>query len=216
MKEDVFACKICGVLSPRTDLPCKGWRKCKDCMRKYQKAFREKNKERLRLYNQQYRIEKKVEISLQRKQFRIENAERLRLNNRINWAKNGEKYSAQHYQRKVQRLKTDLCFKLRETIRSRIAMAIRGSAKRGSAIELLGCTIEEFKQYIEAKFQPGMTWGNWSLKGWHLDHIKPIASFDLSDPKQLAEACHFTNMQPLWAKDNLDKRMTDRNTRNAG
>jgi len=50
-----------------------------------------------------------------------------------------------------------------------------------------------------------MTWDNWTLDGWHIDHIKPLASFDLTDRKQLLEACHYTNLQPLWAKDNLTK-----------
>jgi desulfoferrodoxin (superoxide reductase-like protein) len=50
-----------------------------------------------------------------------------------------------------------------------------------------------------------MTWDNWTTDGWHIDHIKPLASFDLTDRKQLLEACHYTNLQPLWAKDNLIK-----------
>jgi hypothetical protein len=48
-----------------------------------------------------------------------------------------------------------------------------------------------------------MTWDNWTTDGWHIDHIKPLASsFDLTDRKQFLEACHYTNLQPLWAKDN--------------
>ena len=71
----------------------------------------------------------------------------------------------------------------------------------------LGCSIEEFKAYIESLFQPGMTWGNWG-KGnnkWHIDHIRPISSFDLSDRDQLKKACHYSNLQPLWEVDNLIK-----------
>ena len=58
---------------------------------------------------------------------------------------------------------------------------------------------------LESKFQSGMTWDNWALDGWHIDHIKPLASFDLTDRNQLLEACNYTNLQPLWAKDNLSK-----------
>ena len=50
-----------------------------------------------------------------------------------------------------------------------------------------------------------MTWDNWTTDGWHIDHIKPLSSFDLTDRKQLLEVCHYTNLQPLWAKDNLIK-----------
>jgi hypothetical protein len=70
---------------------------------------------------------------------------------------------------------------------------------------MLGCTIDELKAHIESLFKPGMTWANWSFRGWHLDHIKPLEFFDLTDPEQLEQACHFTNLQPLWMSENLMK-----------
>jgi hypothetical protein len=69
----------------------------------------------------------------------------------------------------------------------------------------LGCSIPDFRKYLESRFQPGMDWSNWDRKGWHIDHVRPLASFDLTDPEQLKKACHFTNLQPLWAVDNLRK-----------
>lgn len=107
------------------------------------------------------------------------------------------------YSRK--RLDNDPIYKLRHNIRARFRMAIKHKRKSGSAIRDIGCSIQEFKVYIESKFQQGMTWENWSLKGWHLDHIRPLASFNLSDREQFLQAIHFTNYQPLWAKDNLSK-----------
>lgn len=50
-----------------------------------------------------------------------------------------------------------------------------------------------------------MTWNNWALHGWHIDHILPLSKFDLSDPEQVKIACNYTNLQPLWAEDNLRK-----------
>lgn len=92
-------------------------------------------------------------------------------------------------------------------LRQRLNKAIRGQYKAGSAVADLGCPIEEFKQYIESLFQPGMTWENWGkVPGkWQLDHKEPLASFDLTDRTQLLKACHYTNLQPLWYKDNLYK-----------
>lgn len=86
-----------------------------------------------------------------------------------------------------------------------MSYAIKGNSKNGSAVRDLGCSIEELKTYLESKWQPGMNWDNWSKDGWHIDHIRPLASFDLSDPEQLRQACHYTNLQPLWAEDNFKK-----------
>ncbi len=90
-------------------------------------------------------------------------------------------------------------------LRYRTRKFIKGSPKHQEFAILAGCTREELIKHIESKFQQGMTWKNWSATGWHLDHIRPLASFDLSDPEQIKEACHYTNIQPLWAEDNLKK-----------
>ncbi len=95
--------------------------------------------------------------------------------------------------------------KLKHNLRNRLCVAIKKGYKSGSAVKDLGCSIEELKKHLESKFQPGMTWDNWSRVGWHIDHIKPLASFNLSNPEEFKKACHYTNLQPLWAKDNLSK-----------
>lgn len=92
---------------------------------------------------------------------------------------------------------------LKDRLRQRLSKAIRGRYKSGSAVRDLGCSIEEFMEYIAAKFQPGMGWDNYG--SWHLDHIKPLYLFDLSDKNQLRLAVHYSNLQPLWAIDNSSK-----------
>ena len=84
-------------------------------------------------------------------------------------------------------------------------MAIKNNVKGGSVINDLGCSIPDFRLYIEAQFSPGMTWDNWTYLGWHLDHKIPLAKFDLSNPAQFARAVHFSNYQPLWAEQNMRK-----------
>ena len=96
-------------------------------------------------------------------------------------------------------MRHDIQYKLSITLRSRLWHAIRGKVKVGSAVRDLGCSLKYFKHYIEGKFLPGMTWENWALDGWHLDHIIPMSSFDLTNREELLRACHYTNMQPLWA-----------------
>ena len=96
-------------------------------------------------------------------------------------------------------------FRLTESLRKRMARIIRRDQRAGSAIKDLGCSIEELKKYFESKFQKYMTWENYGQFGWHVDHIKPLSNFDLTDRKQFLEACHYTNLQPLWWKENIRK-----------
>lgn len=103
-----------------------------------------------------------------------------------------------------EREKFDINFALKRRLRHRMYMAIKNK-NDASAVRDLGCSIEEFKLYLESKFQPDMSWDNYGLYGWHIDHIVPLANFDLTDPEQFKKACHYTNLQPLWAQDNLQK-----------
>ncbi len=104
------------------------------------------------------------------------------------------------------RLKNDIQYRLSSTLRSRMWGALKRNKKSGSAIRDLGCTLLELKKHIELKFTDGMNWGNWSRDGWHIDHIIPLCNFDLTDREQYLKACHYTNLQPLWAIDNLTKK----------
>lgn len=109
-------------------------------------------------------------------------------------------------QYQIARRRRDPAYKLLNCLRARVHDNLfRGATKGGSVIKALGCTPEQLRFHMESKFQPGMTWENHGVKGWHVDHVKPLASFDLTDPAQFAEACHYTNLQPLWAADNIRK-----------
>lgn len=101
-----------------------------------------------------------------------------------------------------------------QNLRTRVNKALINLQKAGSAISDLGCSILEFKIYLESKFQEGMTWENYGLKGWHIDHIIPLSSFNLTDPDEFKLAVHYTNLQPLWAKDNLKKGKKRTNAQN--
>lgn len=95
--------------------------------------------------------------------------------------------------------------KLATSLRIRLYQALKKGYKSGSAVRDLGCSVEDFRKYLESKFQPGMTWDNYGKKGWQIDHIIPLASFNLEDREQLLKACHYTNLQPLWWYDNYSK-----------
>ena len=103
------------------------------------------------------------------------------------------------------RKKTDPAFKISKTLRSRLGNAIRNqSAKKSNrTLELTGCTVSYLMGYLEAKFTEGMTWENHGE--WHIDHIKPCCKFNLLDVDEQKKCFHYTNLQPLWGKDNLIK-----------
>lgn len=101
--------------------------------------------------------------------------------------------------------KTDPAFKLKRLLRRALYGHIKYATKKVSKLLYLGCTAQELKVHIESQFKKGMTWQNWSKTGWHIDHIRPISSFDFTDIEQVKLACHYKNLQPLWAADNFKK-----------
>jgi len=90
-------------------------------------------------------------------------------------------------------------------LRHRIYLALKGICKSKSTIKLLGCSLDEFKSYYESKFTSGMNWAKVMNGEIHCDHIIPCASFDLTQPSEQHKCFHYTNLQPLWAKENLSK-----------
>lgn len=99
---------------------------------------------------------------------------------------------------------TNLVWKLGVALRNRVRDAVgRGKPRAGTLTDLLGCSVAQLKAHLEALFRPGMTWDNYGE--WHIDHIRPCASFDLTDPEQQKACFNFANLQPLWAKENLSK-----------
>ena len=83
-------------------------------------------------------------------------------------------------------------------------MAIKHNYKSASTKILIGCSIDFLKQHLESKFQQGMSWKNYGK--WHIDHIRPCASFDLSQAREQKKCFHYKNLQPLWARDNILKK----------
>jgi len=144
-------------------------------LKEYQKKYREANKERGAIHKRNWYLKNK-ELVIERERNRFR-----------------EKY------------KNNPEFKIKSLLRRRLLNAVGKDFKKGKAIEFLGCSIEEFKTHIAKQFKEGMSWENHRVDVWHIDHIKPCASFDLTKEEEQRKCFHYTNMQPLWALDNYSK-----------
>ena len=186
----------------------KRWREeNKERNKERNKRYREKNKEKIKNFNKEYYQKNKEAIDLRNKKWKEKNKERVKELARKYREENPEKHRKwfRVWNQKYQPYKNNIQHKLRQRIRNRLQQALKGCVKNGSAVHDLGCTIEELKIHLENQFEEGMTWENWKPDGWHIDHKKPLSKFDLTDPEQLKEAVHYTNLQPLWWNENLEK-----------
>lgn len=140
------------------------------------------------------------------KKWTLENPGHSAANARAYYWRNREAVLNNANTRARKRRGVDINFKLAGGLRSRISTTLRGIATKSKrTIALLGCSVEHLRKHLEKQFATGMTWENYGLKGWHIDHKRPCASFDLTQPEQQRLCFHYTNLQPLWALDNLRK-----------
>lgn len=121
---------------------------------------------------------------------------------------NKESITRRHVKRHLERMQIDINYRLLVRLRTRVSRALKNVTKKsptriGSVSKDLGCFIQHLKLHLELFWDEGMNWGNYGE--WHIDHIRSLDSFDLTDRAQFLEACHFTNLQPLWGKDNEKK-----------
>jgi hypothetical protein len=165
--------------------------RCKECCKTKSKNYFKNNKVQIAISTKKYRELNHDDILKKKEEYRQNNRELL--------SKKQSEYTKN-------RLKTDVYFRLKMNLRSRIKEAIKNAAvvKSGPTFELLGCTPDDVRVFLEAEFSQGMTWDNYG-KEWHVDHIKPCARFNLEDPEEQKKCFHWTNLQPLWAIDNLKK-----------
>lgn len=191
-------------------------RTCRKCQAMKLLSYRHKNKEKHHNWIVEYCKKNKEKI----KQYKGKNAYRYRELNKLSarrrYSANKDIINARkrerrkrlrgvEYQQFKERAKQDVSLAIRLKLRSRFRQAVKEGYRSGKIIDMLGCSIQEFRAHIESKFQEGMTWSNWTQYGWHIDHIMPLSSFDLTDPNEVAKSMHYSNMQPLWWHENLSK-----------
>lgn len=170
---------------------------CKVCSEAYQKVYRKINADKNREYKKQYQILNKERLNKISNDYTNANKERIR-----EYKKN---YNERRKVLRSERMKTDSFYKVATYLRNGVGRAFRlkGWGKQGHSKELLGCDYETAKKHIESKFLEGMNWDNYGKFGWHVDHALPLAS--AKNINELRKLCHYTNLQPLWWRDNIIK-----------
>jgi len=157
---------------------------CGKCLCQLSKQYKDKNPEKIELY-----IEKNKKRD---KEYKKE----YNKNNKLRRNKTRQK-----------KYNTDINYKLLTNLRTRLTLALQGKLKSKRTLELLGCSVEKLKQHLQSKFTKGMNWDNhgYGEHKWHIDHIRPCASFDLSKPEEQCKCFNYSNLQPLWQNNNFKK-----------
>lgn len=200
--------------------------------REYERKYRAKNRERILQIKSFWRIKNLEKVKENHRKWSSENKEKLKQWSREYYQKNRDKVLegqrkrrqnnlekvraiARLSARKNQKQRLAYCYEMRRkkpqirianSLRARLRNALRDQRlpKSGHLKELLGTDFDGLMIHLESKFKPGMSWENYG-RAWHIDHLRPLASFDLSKADQQAVACHYTNLQPLWASENCAK-----------
>jgi hypothetical protein len=151
-----------------------------------QKKLRTKSKEKNSAYGKDYRSRPRS----------------IKLKRRYN-----KKYAPTLRKRVARRKKTDVNFKLRLALSKRVLAAVKfaKTKKAFKTQKLIGCSIKTMRKHLKKQFKEGMTWQNHGRYGWHIDHIRALEKFDLTDPQQQLIAFNYKNCQPLWWWENLEK-----------
>ena len=150
-----------------------------------------------------------VNISEKSKKLRKENPEINKEKCRIFREKNPENFKVwleknkEHRKAYIKKYNLNPKNKIKNSLRSRINELLNKKYNNPKTIDLIGCDYDFFIKYIENKFIKNMSWDNYGYYGWHLDHIIPLSSANTEE--EIYKLYHYTNLQPLWAEDNLKK-----------
>jgi len=168
---------------------------CRECSKKRGKIYYITNKTKLKNYQKEFYKNNSNSIIERSKSYRLENRDIIR-----DYDKKRQKSRKEYlneYSKK--RREVDVLFRLSSNLRGRISKFLKNKSKPTKKI--IGIELDELKYYLESLFSEGMSWDNYGT--WHIDHIIPLSS--AKNEEELIKLCHYTNLQPLYARDNIIK-----------
>lgn len=180
------------------------------------KIYCRKNAERLRILNKEWVKANKDVISKKRiDRYRLKNPikpklirskeellEMSRVRNTRYYYKNKEVILKRIVLNNNKRKEVDIGFNIKTKVRYALWRALKNKNKTDKYLDFIGCSIAELRTHIESMFKENMSWDNYGKNGWVIDHIEPFASIDLNNENDLKRICYYTNLQPLWEKEN--------------
>lgn len=153
----------------------------------------------------QYSIQNKEKENKRKTEWRLNNLEKIKKSKKKYYQSNKNKEIKRNTIYANNKKKNDVCFKLSCLMRSRLVTFIKMKTfnKKNKTYDIIGCSPIELKTHLEGLFLDGMSWENHGVDGWHIDHIMPLSTAKTEE--DVYKLSHYTNLQPLWAKDNLQK-----------
>jgi hypothetical protein len=171
----------------------------KEYQKEYFKKYYKQNKDKIKERSKKYRVEHQDWKKNYDKQYYLKNKDKIR-EYRKQWGKNNKDWLNLYFKK---RREENPIYRMEVNCRARIKIFLRKglTAKDNKTLTLVGCDWNSLKKHIEQKFRKGMNWDNYGK--WHIDHIKPLYIAKTED--DVKNLCHYSNLQPLWAEENLRK-----------
>lgn len=203
---DTKICKVCLIEKPLSEFYKETKREvwktsCKPCEKSKVAAYKLANQEKVRADYREYNRKHADKIKARRPSYLQEKKDYIAQKSKEYWSKPENK--ARKAANKRAQYQRNAHFRILDNCRTRIYKALKHNRKSQSTLELIGCSLDHLKLHLESQFHAGMTWDNHGE--WHIDHKIPCSSFDLTKSEEQKKCFHFTNLQPLWAEDNLSK-----------
>lgn len=179
--------------------------KCKECSGIYNRQMYAKHREKRLEQKKEYgsRIDIKQNKAAYSKKYYSENREHLLKKQSEYEAKNKDRFRDKRSKYMIKRYHENPQLKIKMNLSRRLRGLLYKNGKQ--TIDFIGCTIEQLVKHLESLWKPGMSWSNYGRGGWHVDHILPCKSFDLTDHEQQKSCFNYKNLQPLWEFENLSK-----------
>lgn len=189
---------------------------CKLCISKNAKKYRENNSELIKTRKKVYHDKNREKLNKKAKEWREKNSSQYLLQKRNYYKENREivlerrKLWSKNNREKINKyIKTKKnekpLFRVELNIRSRVKQYLKQKniTQNNKTFDIIGIEVNELKKYLESQFINGMSWENYGIYGWHIDHKIPLCS--AKNETELLKLFHYTNLQPLWAEENLKK-----------